>query len=105
MLQFLPKWVILVSKSTATSQYSLIDYVFVVGVGLINRQRCEQAVLEVTGQGRDGTVKLFDVISAFDAPRYVYDREQQKFIKWVTLKGQLQLVSSQIYIYILMCRV
>ena len=48
---------------------------------MINRQQCEQAVLEVTGQGRDGTVKLFDVISAFDAPRYVYDREQQKFIK------------------------
>lgn len=55
--------------------------VFTVGVGLITRQQCEQAVLEVTGQGRDGTVKLFDVISAFDAPRYIYDREQQKFKK------------------------
>ena len=78
------------TKSVGCHISILADYDFVVGVGLINRQQCEQAVLEVTGQGRDGTVKLFDVISAFDAPRYVYDREQQKFIKWVSLKGQLQ---------------
>ena len=54
---------------------------FIVGVGLITRAQCEQAVLEVTGQGKDGSVKLFDVIGAFDTPRYIYDKEKQKFTR------------------------
>ena len=53
----------------------------IVGVGLITRGQCEQAVLEVTGQGKDGSVKLFDVIGAFDTPRYIYDKEKQKFTR------------------------
>lgn len=48
---------------------------------MITQSQCEQAVLECTGQGKDGSVKLFDVISAFDVPRYTYHRERQKFIK------------------------
>lgn len=55
------------------------SYRFTVGVGVITRDHCEQAVLEVTGHGKDGTVKLFEVISAFEVPRYIYSKERQKF--------------------------
>lgn len=51
------------------------------GLGLVTREQCEQAVLECTGQGRDGSVKLFDVINAYDIPKYTYDIDHQNFTK------------------------
>ncbi|XP_067942083.1 DNA polymerase epsilon subunit 2-like [Watersipora subatra] len=52
-----------------------------IDVGQITRQQCEQAVLEVTGHGKDGSVKLLDIIGAFEIPRYVYDKSRQKFTR------------------------
>ncbi|KAF6029223.1 POLE2 [Bugula neritina] len=56
------------------------NYLILTSVGLTTREQCEQAVLEVTGQKQDGSVKLFDVIGAFDSPRFIFDRDNQRFV-------------------------
>lgn len=67
---------------------------FVASVGLTTREQCEQAVLEVTGQKQDGSVKLFDVIGAFDSPRFIFDRDNQRFVLWVEQSTKLTSCSE-----------